>query len=196
MLNAVVENKLSLPRAGRFLAWAKVGFWEVVAISISTGACVTIIATGVAAEAADTDGVHFKPWDEHLCWKAILLKSRRVNLRLLGASSVTRIEWIQLACTAEKVEVMGEHVRARRSKYQCTVHELIGGRGPGGQTFVLLTRSTTRLSRDLHTSATNYDCRNVMPRTILFAEFIRSFGFVRLWILQEICASCRWIFAC
>jgi hypothetical protein len=91
VLNAVVENKPYLPRAGRFLAGAKVGFWEVTAISISTGAFVTIIATEVAAESAVTDGIHFIPWDEHLCWEAVLLESRRAKLRLLGASSVTRI---------------------------------------------------------------------------------------------------------
>jgi hypothetical protein len=67
MLNAVVENTICLPRAGRFSAGAKVGFWEVTAISISTGACVTIIATEVAAEATVTHGIHFIPWDEHLC---------------------------------------------------------------------------------------------------------------------------------
>ncbi len=128
--------------------------------------------------------------------KLFLLKSRRVNLRLLGASAVTRIEWIQLACTAEKVEVMREHVRARRSKYQSMVHELLGGRGPGGRTFVLLTPSTTRISRDLHTSLTHYDLHIYGAGNHSFGRVYKVFGVFRLWILQEICASCCWIFAC
>jgi hypothetical protein len=102
-----------------------------------------------------------------------LFKIRRVNLRLLGASSATRIQWIQLACTAQKIEVMGEHVRARRSKYQCPVHELVGGRGPGGQTFVLMTDRLPDFRGIFTPGSTQYNLQKCDAESPFLAEFIR-----------------------